>query len=124
MTKMKNPQKLGTLINATSSGSVSPKAYQINRGGKAAAIGPIYEGFKQIGRAYGFYQDIEPYLPETIVEKYKYQPHKRVAGYLGQAFHAKKKFKSSSHKFNQEFCDVFGKYGYNHCKSNNSHSGF
>ncbi len=84
------------------------KAQFIKRAGRAPYIGYAYEGLKYASRTYGFYQDIKPYLPETYLDQYRYKPHKRVAGYLGKAFHAKKKLRTSSYyQFNQKrqnFC--------------------
>ena len=54
------------------------KATVINSG-KGTVIGSAYEGFKHAARAYGFYQDIKPYLPETYIDKYRYKPHKRIS---------------------------------------------
>ncbi len=83
------------MIVASQRKSVSPKSYQINRGGKAAIFGPAYEGFKTVSKAYGFYKDIKPYLPENILGKYKYKTHKRVFGYASQKFHAKPRIPQS-----------------------------
>ncbi len=86
------------------------KASFIQRGGRAPYLGYAYEGLKYSSKTYGFYQDIKPYLPETYLDKYRYKPHKRVAGYLGQAFHAKKKFQSryaSCNKFNQKYSPCY-----------------
>ncbi len=55
-------------INATQSSQISPKTYRIGQG-KGTYVGPIYEGFKQVARTYGFYKDIEPYLPEELIQK-------------------------------------------------------
>ncbi len=52
--------------------------YSIINQGKAGFAGSAYTGFKHIAKAYGFYKDIEPYLPETYIDKYRYKPHKRV----------------------------------------------
>ncbi len=86
------------------------KAQYIQRSGRAPYIGYAYEGLKYASRTYGFYQDIKPYLPETYLKKYSYKPRKRVAGYLGQKFHAKKKiFKFTSRKFQQKCSRYYSK---------------
>ncbi len=99
------------MIVTTSSQPGSAKATVIGqRGGKAPYLGYAYEGFKHTSKALGFYQDIKPYLPETQLDKYRYKPHKRVAGYLGKTFHARKKFQSrhaTCNKFNQKYSPCY-----------------
>ncbi len=70
----------------------------LHKGGRAAYAGYAYEGLKVTSKALGFYQDIKPYLPETYLDKYRYKPGKRVAGYIGQKLH-KSKVKTSNYKF-------------------------
>ncbi len=106
------------MIAASSEHSYAAKAYQINRGGKGAAIGPIYEGFKQTARIYGYYKDIQPYLPETHLKKYKYKPGKRFVG----AFQKTKGFLKTRKKYHQKFCQFQRKHGSDASKSNYLHS--
>ncbi len=80
------------IVSSTTSTAKGKPGY-LHKAGKAAYYGYAYEGFKYASRTYGFYQDIKPYLPETYIDKYRYKPHKRVAGYIGQALY-KKKFPS------------------------------
>ncbi len=97
------------MIVTSTSQPASAKATIINSG-KGAVFGSTYQGFKEVARIYGFYKDIKPYLPETYLDKYRYKPHKRVAGYAGQIFWSKTKFQSRyapCNKFNQKypFCE-------------------
>ncbi len=76
------------------------KAQFIKRAGRAPYLGYAYEGLKYASRTYGFYKDIKPYLPETYLDKFKYKPRKRVAGYVGQKlYESKKKNNGSNNKF-------------------------
>ncbi len=88
------------MIVAARSESVGPKTHRINSG-KGTYISPIYEGFKQTARIYGFYKDIKPYLPETYLKKYTYKPHKRAFGYASQKLHEKKN-ESPPRRFKQK----------------------
>ncbi len=66
-------------------------------------FGTFYEIGKQSLQYYGYYEDLKRYDPGYYIEKYTYKPHKRIAGYLGQKFHAKKrKLSSSYYKLDQE----------------------
>ncbi len=66
------------------------RASYISTKSRAPYLSYAYEGLKYAGKTYGFYKDIEPYLPETYLDKYRYKPHKRVAGYLGQYAYGQK----------------------------------
>ncbi len=94
-------------IYTTRRTSPGAKASFISRKSRAPYLGYAYEGLKHTSRAYGFYKDIKPYLPETYLDKYRYKPHKRVAGYLGQYAYGKKirripQGSKTSYQFNQE----------------------
>ncbi len=83
----------------TSRVKASPIGVRPSKAGYAPAA---YEIGKNIIQYYGYYKNVEPYLPDKYVDKYTYKPHKRVAGYLGQAFFKKKFRTSSGYKFYQE----------------------
>ncbi len=86
---------------------INPKAYPIGSNAKAPYVGTAYQLFKHASKVYGFYGDIKPYLPDTYLD---YKPHKRLTGYAGKRFHAKKKIfrtkfrKNASCQFNQKYC--------------------
>ncbi len=102
-------------------GTGSPKAYPIGtRPAKPSIIPAAYEVFKTGLRGVGYYKDIEPYLPDRYIKKYTYKPHKRVAGYLGQAVHPKKKYRTYD-KFSKEHCVYFGGSDYNQCRRSSNH---
>ncbi len=71
-------------------------------------FGSIYDIAKEFAKTYGYYEDIKQYDPGYYIDKYTYKPRKRVAGYLGQKLHEKKKkFRSSSrYQFYQERCGL------------------
>ncbi len=48
--------------------SISPKTYTINSG-KGTYVGPAYTVFKAGAKAFGFYKDIRPYLPEELIQQ-------------------------------------------------------
>ncbi len=111
------------MIIAGKSQSQKPKISPIGtRPSKAGYLSGAYEVGKIGLRTYGYYSDIEPYLPDKYVDKYTYKPNKRIAGYLGQTFHSKKN--TSNYKFGKtrsqryssgnynEFCSAFGKGSY------------
>ncbi len=50
--------------------SVSPKTYVINSG-KGTVYSTGYQIFKYGAKAFGFYKDIKPYLPEEAIQKYR-----------------------------------------------------
>ncbi len=64
-------------------------------------LGSLYQLGKLGLQSLGYYEDIKQYDPgyhlERFRDKYSYKPRKRLAGYLGQAIHAKKKKFSSAH---------------------------
>ncbi len=97
------------MIVAQRAQSSSAKATVINSG-KGAIYGTAYSGFKHAARAYGFYKDIKPYLPETYIKKYQYKPHKRIYGQISKT---KGFLKTPSRKFKQKRVRICGKYGYN-----------
>ncbi len=91
------------MIVTASSQPTSAKATVLNSG-KGTILGSAYQGFKIASKTFGFYQDIKPYLPDTAIDRYRYKPHKRITGYLGQAFHSKKiqKRDATCNYFNQK----------------------
>ncbi len=101
MNHLLKPIQTTTMIKSIGSQPSGAKATVINQG-KGTIFGSAYEGFKQASRTYGFYQDIKPYLPETYLDRYRYKPHKRISGYLGQTFHKKKTRYGSNYKFNKK----------------------
>ncbi len=108
---------MNTLIKTASQQPSGAKATIINSG-KGTVISSAYQGFVQFSKAYGFYQDVKPYLPDTYLKKYTYKPHKRVAGYLGQAFHAKKRSSSSGKYYKKLRCGQWGNWNNNFCRTN------
>ncbi len=94
------------MIVSSESNRVSPKAYPIKSGTKASYYGIAYEVGKKVTQAFGYYQDIEPYLPDKYIDKYTYKPHKRLSGQVGKTIHAKKKkFLSKKYRyFHKEPC--------------------
>ncbi len=78
----------------------------------------IYETGKFIAQKYGFYKDIQQYDPGYYFDKYSYKPRKRIAGYLGQKLHEKKKkfgVSSTGYKFYQKPSGFSSRYnGYIH----------
>ncbi len=70
-----------TLIKGIGNQPTGAKSTIINSG-RGSVVSSAYTGFKHIAKAYGFYQDVKPYLPETYIDKYRYKPHKRVAGQI------------------------------------------
>ncbi len=111
---------MSSLIKTTSSQPSGAKATVIGSKTRFAFVPHAYEGFKTAGKAYGFYKDIKPYLPETYLDKYKYKPHKRISGYLGQKFHAKKSPKIRYAKIYKKFCYIPDKHRHYTGKSNYS----
>ncbi len=92
------------MIIAGKSQSQKPKISPIGtRPSKAGYLPAAYEIGKTIVKSYGYYKDIEPYLPDKYIDKYTYKPHKRITGYLGQTFHSKKTKNVFSYQFNQEY---------------------
>ncbi len=62
---------------------------------------PAFEIIKAATEWSGYYDDYFQYLDpdwyyDKYVKKYTYAPRKRVAGYVGQKIHSKKKFRSAS----------------------------
>ncbi len=76
------PRLTRSLIKTASSQPSGAKATIIGSRTRFAFVPHAFEGFKAISRTYGFYKDIEPYLPETTLDKYRYKPHKRVYGQI------------------------------------------
>ncbi len=115
-------QKTLTRIVTGSTQPKGAKASFISRKSRAPYIGYAYEGLKHASRTLGFYQDIEPYLPETTIDRYRYKPLKRTAGYLGKAIH-KKKFRTSSYSYfykkysHSSVWNNCGKYRNDSCES-------
>ncbi len=110
---------MSTLIKTTASQPSGAKATIIGSKTRFAFVPHAYEGFKAVSRAYGFYKDIKPYLPETTLDKYKYKPRKRIAGYLGQKLHAKPKVRN--YKKYKKFCYFPDKHWNNSGKSDYSY---
>ncbi len=91
------------------------KAQFIKRAGRAPYLGYAYEGLKYASRTYGFYKDIKPYLPETYLDRYRYKPRKRVAGYLGQTIYKTKN--GSYYKQHKKRSRPYGFSGNERCES-------
>ncbi len=88
------------MIVAGKSQRAKPKVSPIGiRPSKAGYVSGAYEIGKTVAKGYGYYKDIEPYLPDRYIEKYTYKPGKRITGYLGQKLHEKKKLRSSKRRY-------------------------
>ncbi len=109
------------MIVSSKSQHISPKATPLGR--TAGHYGSAYTVGKRLVKYAGYAKKIEPYLPETYIDKYTYKPHKRVSGYLGQKFHAKEngsrynKFGKTRREFNQQ--SHWNEYCSNHSKGGN-----
>ncbi len=103
------------MIVTATKGNINPKVYPLKQGTKASYYGSIYEVGKYLLKGFGYYQDIEPYLPDRYIEKYTYKPHKRLAGEVGKKIHKKKRTRKH-HQFTQKECHRFSKYFNNSCK--------
>ncbi len=104
------------MIVAGKSQSQKPKISPIGtRPSKAGYFSGAYEVGKIGLRGMGYYKDIEPYLPDKYVDKYTYKPHKRITGYLGQAFHAKKRKQSSTYQQYQK-SDECWRWGFKYAR--------
>ncbi len=99
------------MIVTTGPQPTGAKATIINSG-RGSVFGSAYTGFKYASRAFGFYQDIQPYLPETTLDRYRYKPHKRVAGKIGQKIYESSGTKSTPGKFDKKRSRRF-QYRYN-----------
>ncbi len=100
---------------------VSPKATVINSG-KGTVLGSAYTGFKHVASTYGFYQDIKPYLPETYLDKYRYKPRKRIAGYIGQTVYKKALESRQYNKFGKAHRACDNPNSFDKCRENSSKS--
>ncbi len=95
--------------------SVSPKATPIGK--KSGYYGSAYNVGKRLVGYAGYAKELDRYLPDKYISKYTYKPHKRTAGYLGQAFWKKKFRYATGRQFNQKRCN--GQRGpYNHFGNN------
>ncbi len=101
------------MIVTGKSQNVKPKVGAIGtRPGRASYAPAIYEIGKNIVKSYGFYKDIEPYLPDKYVEKYVYKPHKRVYAYARTTKGFLRKTKNAtSNKFHKK-CPQRGFWNY------------
>ncbi len=95
----------------------------LHKAGRASYAGYAYEGLKYTSKAFGFYQDIQPYLPETYLDRYRYKPRKRVAGYLGQAVY-KSKDATSYNKLGKARGRRYSSSYSNKCGKNTGKSGY
>ncbi len=89
------------MIVASKGHSVGTKVQTLGRGTGGLYTqyaSTIYRIPEAVARSYGKYEEYKKYIPSSYEEKYIYKPHKRVAGYLGQALHTKStsSFASSS----------------------------
>ncbi len=77
---------------------------------RPSPYGGLYEAGKAMAQYYGTYEQFKQYDPgyyaDKYVKKYTYKPGKRVAGYLGQKLHEKKRrfFKTSTSRRFYEKC--------------------
>ncbi len=72
----------------------------------------------------GWYDEynLKQYDPGYYFDKYSYKPQKRVSGYLGKAFHAKKVRNKTGHKFHQAFY-YSDRHTWNNCAVNRNCKG-
>ncbi len=92
---------------------IHPKATIIGR--RSGQYGSIYTVGKRLVEFAGYYDEIKPFLPETYIDKYTYKPRKRVAGYLGQTIHAKKRYKTGYHKYEECLSGILRNKRYSNC---------
>ncbi len=109
------------MIVSTKSLRISPKATPIGK--RAGHTGSIYTIGKRFAEYAGYAKDIQPYLPETYIDKYTYKPQKRLSGYVGQKIH-KPKTKTSYSKFGKTRSRFFGYNSNSHCSQTGSKSGY
>ncbi len=85
-------------------------------------VGHAYEGFKYASRAFGFYQDIKPYLPETTLDRYRYKPHKRGYGYARTTQGFLKRY-ATRNKFRKTRSKGYYRYNFDkHCQNHSKGS--
>ncbi len=98
------------IVTQSPSKRYSVKGSPIGTSPKSGAVGSTIQLAKIVAKTYGFYKDVEPYLPDKYIEKAQYAPRKRLSGYVGGYVHAKKKrhvkasSKSKTCQFNQKYC--------------------
>ncbi len=86
----------------------SPKAYPIKQGNVKPSILPAgYEAFKAGAKAYGYYKDIRPYLPEERLGNIYKKPVSTSLDFQRalQKILPKKQQLLKTNKFHQESCD-------------------
>ncbi len=87
-------------------------------------FGSVYQAGKAGLQLSGYYDKYQlwrydpDYLYQKHVRKYTYKPRKRVAGYLGQAFHAKKRIQTRYQVY-KKFSNCGSKYWNNNCTNTN-----
>ncbi len=124
MSHFLKPTNLETnwLIKSASPQPRGAKATVINSGTGAIASS-AYTGFKHVARVYGFYKDIQPYLPETTIDRYRYKVHKRTSGYVGQKIH-KSKTSTGYNQLRETRGKRIGFSNFNQCRQTSSKSGY
>jgi len=84
-------------------------------------FGTIYNLARRGIKYSGYYDkyNLRQYDPQVYVDKYTYKPRKRIAGYLGQKLHGKKKkFRSSRNSYFYKEPDQFCNWNFrNECPS-------
>ncbi len=96
--------------------SVGAKVQTLGRGSGgiySQYASQLYRVPEAVARSYGKYEEYKKYIPSSYEEKYTYKPHKRIAGYLGQALHSKQSTITSSSGFYKERNPQRSKYRYN-----------
>ncbi len=105
------------MIVASKSQSVGTKVQTLSRGASPYSqyASQLYRVPEAITKYTGKYEEYKKYIPSYYEEKYTYKPHKRIAGYLGQTFHSKKKrFGTTSYR-QYEKCQGNSPKHWNNC---------
>ncbi len=81
---------------------ITPKAYPIGTRPGKSAPGIAYDTGKTISKYFGYYKEIEPFLPENIVPRYLKKPYKEpVTTSIEFARLQKKIFKKTKTSYNK-----------------------
>ncbi len=110
------------MIVASKGHSVGTKVQTLGRGTGGLFTqyaSTIYRIPEAVARSYGKYEEYKKYIPSSYEEKYIYKPHKRIAGYLGQAFHSKQSTSTPSSGFYKERYSQRSKYRNNYRRNSN-----
>ncbi len=104
--------KMARLVNRGQKG-INPKAYPIGSKPGKSAPGFAYDTGKRLAKYFGYYQDIEPYLPEEMIQRPYKEPVTTSIEFARLQKKIFKKTKTSYHKQYQTHrrCE-FGYYNF------------